>query len=91
MITTVFATMQRQVEGNYGVSGGFGIEGDLDGAGGAGEDGWQNGGDTGLANMGPAEVGAAACVLWCTVALGCLVEGRPIESVRVAPYLVRDT
>ena len=29
-----------------------------------------------------AEFGAAACVMWCSVALGCLVEGSPTESVR---------
>lgn len=38
------------------------------------------------------ESAAGACVLWCTVAVGCLLKGRPKSSVsssgsaRVAPY-----
>lgn len=41
-----------------------------------------HGGRSIVPGMRLAEVRAASCVLWCTVALGYLVEGRPKESVR---------
>ncbi|CAN0375605.1 unnamed protein product, partial [Ascophyllum nodosum] len=46
-----------------------------------GERSWGRGRGAIRLRMSSAEVAAAACVLWCTVAVGYLVQGRPVELV----------
>ncbi len=82
MVSTMFRTMQERNPGIPGYSGGFfhdGEEGErqegamVPMAGGRREDGF--------ATESKIESAAAACVLWSTIGIGCLVGGRPKSSV----------
>ncbi|CAN0167646.1 unnamed protein product, partial [Ascophyllum nodosum] len=81
-------TMERQVSDD-GVNKVSGVQ--REGAHGRGKLGCIRKGSTAsVPAMSSAEVGAAACSLWCTVALGYLVEGRPIEPVEVYTNRARE-
>lgn len=77
MVRTMFRAVQERDPGYPGGSAGgsFGGEGEDGG-------GWGDGAIVAGAGPGDAvENAAGSCVLWCTVAVGCLVGGRPKSSV----------
>ncbi len=88
MVSTIFRAMQERNPGIAGYSGGFYDDGERGGrrdgamvptAGGT--SGMLPGGEDGFATESTIESAAAACVLWSTVGVGCLIAGRPKSSV----------
>ncbi|CAM9560265.1 unnamed protein product [Scytosiphon promiscuus] len=87
MVRTMFRTMQEQNP-------------DVLSDGGDGDDGWgpenRGGalvpgfGGVGLSQGDTIESAAAACVLWSTVGVGCLIRGRPKSSVEGYAHLARE-
>ncbi len=88
MVSTMFRTMQERNPGIPGYSGGFYGDGEEGGrrAGtiaptSGGTSGMLPEGEDGFATESKIESAAAACVLLSTVAVGCLIGGRPKSSV----------
>ena len=88
MVSTMFRTIQERDPGVPGYSGGFGDDGEKGMLGGgamvrtAGGSGgaWREGEDD-FVTESKIESAAAACILWSTVGVGCLLGGRPKASV----------
>lgn len=80
MVRTMFNAFQERDPGFQAFSTGGSSYGE-----GEQEVGWGEGAVVPRAGPGDAiENAAGSCVLWCTVAVGCLVGGRPLSSVSSA-------
>ena len=94
MVSTMFRTLQERNPGIPGYSGAFYDDGEeKDGLGGGamvpsarGRSGVWSGGEDGFVTESKIESAAAACILWSTVGVGCLVGGRPKSSVSQPRY-----
>lgn len=93
MVRTIFRAVQERDPEFHGCPAGFLEEGDEEDEEDEEDDGKEQeqesgGGDRAVVPpAGPREAiesAAGACVLWCTVAVGCLVGGRPKSSVSPA-------
>lgn len=85
MVSTMFRAVQERDPGFHGCSAGFGGEEEEEEEEGEGWIGSSD--DSDLPGPGPGaaiERAAGACVLWSTVAVGCLIGGRPKSSVSSA-------
>lgn len=76
MVHTMFLAARERDPGFQGCSAGFGEEEEEEAV---EEAGWGHGAV--VPKAGPGDTAANACVLWCTVAMGCLLRGRPKSSV----------
>lgn len=87
MVKTMFRAVQERDPVFDGRSAGFREDKEED----KGEElgsGWADGSTVPRTRLGDAiESAAGACVLWCTVAMGCLIGGRPKSSVSSASIL----
>eukprot|EP00903_Cladosiphon_okamuranus_P014222 g13213.t1 len=85
MVRTMFSAVQERGPGFAGFSAGGGVWCEEE------EVGWGEGAVVPGAGPGDAiENAASSCVLWCTVAVGCLIGGRPKSSVNGYAQLARE-
>ena len=84
MVNTMFRAVQERDPGFHGCSAGFGGEGEEE------EEGEEGGWGEDAVVPRAIESAAGACVLWCTVAMGCLIRGRPKSSVSSFCRLFHD-